>query len=139
MLADTYECDIQKTKYNKTDKNKPTEYNYTILYGVFITIIDIYFIYKIKTYELTKFIYLFIIFIFLIIIAGLCFIVTIIYYDIKNTKGQIGEKTINKISKNVNSIKKNYLSKLILYGYFILLSSFNVLYFGYKMNDKNKQ
>ena len=80
---------------------------------------------------------------------GLSIIVAIIYYDIKNTKGQKGQKTVGKNTKlkmdknkigvtgnstnqqnrNVDSIKKKLISKMILYGYLTMLSIFNVVNF----------
>lgn len=147
-----YDCDIQKSKPQKI-KTKPNEYDYTIMYGIFVTLVNVFFIYKCSNLTNNK-ILMALIFIFLVIAVGLSIIVAIIYYDIKNTKGQKGQKTVGKNTKlkmdknkigvtgnstnqqnrNVDSIKKKLISKMILYGYLTMLSIFNVVNFAYKLN-----
>ena len=149
-----YDCDIQKSKQQKI-KTKPNEYDYTIMYGIFVTLVNVFFIYKYSNLTNTK-ILMALIFIFLVIAVGLSIIVAIIYYDIKNTKGQKGQKTVGKNTKlkmdknkigvtgnstnqqnqNVDSIKKKLISKMGLYGYLTMLSIFNVVNFAYKLYKK---
>ena len=151
-----YDCDIQKSKPPKI-KTKPNEYDYTIMYGIFITLVNAFFIYKYS--NLNNRILIALIFIFLVIAMGLSIIVAILYYDIKNTRGQKGQKTVGKNTKlkmnkgkirvtgnstnqqnrNVDSIKKKLISKMILYGYLTMLSIFNVMNFAYKLNFSIKE
>jgi hypothetical protein len=111
-MEDMYECNIQNSTPQKS-KTRPNEYDYIILYGIFVTLIDIYFLYKFS--KLSTFINYVLVFVFFVISLALCIIVTVIYYNIKNTKGQKGQTTVSNNSKIVinqnNKTKVNITEK----------------------------